>query len=298
MIKDPMEAVGDVRDAKSSPNPHSSPNDPPRASTQETIPPPRLFNEAAVKERSQVEVLSREGYPLPWRWERSVTREVLGGTGLAIVFCAFLIAAPGIFLDISRTQTPTPPTLPYAPPPLPIPADPNQSTPTGAPPEVKADVIQSGKTTDNPAPPPTPPLVQAEPDSPKQTAAPPPRAVGTAEPQATKAGPQPSGPTDVNCAEPPMPSMPDGRTATAAEMSAADDAVKTHFAALDAYQQCVFREVNRPVQSTAQVRLSDPKIELGRRLDAIQNSRRQVQAAYTAATRSYAQANQPRAAAP
>lgn len=103
----------------------------PSPQEQATEAPPKLFSEAAVKERSQAEPVDRDGQPLPWRWERSVARQLFGGTGIAIALAGSLIAIAAI---VGTALAPPAPEPPPPPPPPPVQKEiPAQTTPPAMP---------------------------------------------------------------------------------------------------------------------------------------------------------------------
>jgi hypothetical protein len=90
--------------------------------------------------------------------------------------------------------------------------------------------------------------------------------------------------------QPTMPKMPDGRTAPAADVIAASNAVKAYVAASDVYQQCLKEQIDA-MEATAKTekKAADPKVKanLVKLGDDNQESKERLGAAYNAVAAAY-----------
>ena len=96
------------------------------------------------------------------------------------------------------------------------------------------------------------------------------------------------------CMEPTAPKMPNGRTAPAAEVIAAANAVKAYVADSDAYQQCLNDEYNAIVEAAnADKKPVDPKLntERERKINANQTNKEKLGQAYNKVATDYRSAH-------
>ena len=95
---------------------------------------------------------------------------------------------------------------------------------------------------------------------------------------------------DAACMEPTVPTMPNGRTAPAADVVAAANNVKAYVAGSDAYQQCL-RDVLVKMEETAKEtkKAEDPKLKaaLVKKGDDNQKKKEQLGASYAAVAAAY-----------
>jgi hypothetical protein len=103
---------------------------------------------------------------------------------------------------------------------------------------------------------------------------------------------------DAACKEPVSPTMPDGKTAPAAEIIKAANGVKAFVAESDLYQQCLKDVVDKlDVAATISKTPVDPKVkaDLEQKGDANQVKKEQLGAAYAATAAAYRAAHPPAA---
>lgn len=99
---------------------------------------------------------------------------------------------------------------------------------------------------------------------------------------------------DSACKEPTSPTMPDGKTAPAAQIVAAANAVKAFVTDSDAYQQCLKDEIDKmEVAAKAEKKAVDPKVKADYEAmgDANQTKKEMLGAAYAATAAAYRSAH-------
>jgi len=95
---------------------------------------------------------------------------------------------------------------------------------------------------------------------------------------------------DAACNEPTLPTMPNGRTAPAADIVAAANNVKAYVASSDAYQQCLKDALDKMEVAAKDTKTPlDPKVkaDLERKGDANQAKKEQLGASYAAVAAAY-----------